>query len=183
MLNQIYFDLTFNLNFQKPEIGFFFFFCRLKRFALRFLRIYTENTWRGFDVAVCSPQLQSIFIPKQKKTIHSWETNISRLQLSLSRQVFLSSLLFRHHTGTKQALGPPTTVQPRTTVISFFCLTLSSSQPGQSSKTNHRQAPSALCCSPEEATDERGRFGRRSFPHLVADQRLVSVVPALLRTG
>lgn len=69
-------------------------------------------------------------------------------------------------------VGPPRSCRPvqsrRTHTVpssrgSFHCLTtclpLSSSQPAQSSETNHHHGPSALCCTPEEATDERGTAG------------------------
>lgn len=36
------------------------------------------------------------------------------------------------------------------------CLPLTTSQPAQGSESNHHHGPSALCCTPEEATEERG---------------------------
>lgn len=138
------------------------------------------------------PLLQSIFISKEKQstpgTPTSWDCNFpSYCKFFFYRCVLLRDRIAKPVQSRRTNIFPPSRLSP----LPYICLPLPSSQPGQSSKTNHQHAPSALCCSPEEATDEGGRLGglnpaSPSLPHS-AGQRLVSDVEcsdtALPRTG
>lgn len=168
---------AFAFSIQKPEIGLLQLLLCLKKFAGRLLHVNTGNALRCFDVAVCSHSFNLYLFQNKNNTLlgHQHRETVT-FPLIASCSLFVASYLgttVAQNSGWATQLLQTSSSREKQhfsflswlSSLSYICLPLPSSQAGQSSKANRHHSPSALCCSPEEASDERGRVGVLNSSH------------------